>query len=100
MFKTSVGTSDEVGFGDCRHVCDDEESRHEDRVEGDHVHETNDDHCSALGTEDCLAMFSLFHCPEIVCIQDCASVFTGSLRCFLLDTVVPPCIGLCSKPIL
>ena len=39
VFKTSAGTSDEVDYGDCRHVCDDEESHHEDLEEGDHVHE-------------------------------------------------------------
>ena len=36
VLKTSPGTSDEVSHGDCRHVCDDEESRHEDLDEGDH----------------------------------------------------------------
>ena len=30
MFKTSAGTSDVEGYCDCRHVCDDEESHHED----------------------------------------------------------------------
>ena len=45
----SAGTSDEVGSGDCRHVCDDEESHQEDHDEGDHVQEDHDDHCSATG---------------------------------------------------
>ena len=37
-------------MSDCRHVCDDEESHHEDLDEVDHVHEDHDDHCSASGT--------------------------------------------------
>ena len=52
VFKTSAGTSDVVGYGDCRHVCHHEESHHEDIDEGDHVHEDHDDHCSALGSGD------------------------------------------------
>ena len=37
VFKMSAGTSDESGYGDCRHLD-----------EGDHVHAGPDDHCSAL----------------------------------------------------
>ena len=37
VFKTSAGTSDEVGCGDCHHVCDDEESHHEGLDESFHV---------------------------------------------------------------
>ena len=48
-FKTSAGTSFVVGYCDCRHVCDDQESHHEDLDEGDHVGEGHDDHCSASG---------------------------------------------------
>ena len=54
VFQTSAGTSDEVGYGACRHVCDGGESDHEDLVASDHVHEDHDDHCSASGSEDCL----------------------------------------------
>ena len=49
------------GWCGCRHVCDDQESHHEDLVEGDHVHEDHDNHLSASGSEDYLVMFSLFH---------------------------------------
>ena len=41
-----------IGYGYRRHVCDDEESHHD---EGDHVQEDHNDHCS----EDCFVMFSL-----------------------------------------
>ena len=51
-----------VGYSDCRHVCDDEESHHENLDGSDHVHEDNDDHCSATGSEASLVMFSHFHC--------------------------------------
>ena len=43
VFKTSAGTSHVVGSPDCRHVRDNEESRHEDHDAGDHVHEDHDD---------------------------------------------------------
>ena len=57
VFKTSVGTLDEVGYGDCHHVCDDAESHHEDFDEGDHVHEDRGDRSSTSSSEDCLVMF-------------------------------------------
>ena len=53
-----------AGYGDCRHVCDDEEHHHEDLDEGDNVHEDHDDHWSASGSEDCLVMFPLSHCKN------------------------------------
>ena len=76
VLKTRAGTSDMVGYCDCRHVCDDEESHNEDLDEGDHVHEDHDDHCSASGTEDCLVMFP-FHSVQSVGIQG----VPRSLRC-------------------
>ena len=89
VFKTSA--LDVVGYCDCRHVCDDEESHHEDLDESDHVHEDNDDQCSTSGTEDCLVMFSHFHCT--ICLYSrCASVFTVSLPSPWL--VGRPCVGL------
>ena len=60
VFKTSAGASAVVVCG-CRHVCDDEESQHEDLDEGDHVHEDHDDHSSASAAQDCWVMCSLFH---------------------------------------
>ena len=57
-----------VSYCDCRHVCDDEESHHEDLDERDHVHEDNDDHCSASGSEACLVIFS-FHSVQLDCVQ-------------------------------
>ena len=61
VFKTSVGTQDVVGYCDCRHVCDDEES-----------HQT-------LGTEDCLVMFSL--ASSMVGLYDLVSVCVVSPFC-------------------
>ena len=37
---------------DCRHVCDDQESHHEDLDEMDRVHDDQGDHCSASGSDD------------------------------------------------
>ena len=68
VFKTNAGTSD-AGYCDCRHVCDDEETHHEDHDECDHVIEDHDDRSSASGNEDCLVMFSVFHCTT--------SLYTG-----------------------
>ena len=45
VFNMSVGTLHEVNHCDCRHVCDDEESNHEDFDENDHVHEDHENHC-------------------------------------------------------
>ena len=66
--RRAAETSDVVGYSDCRHVCDDEESHHEDLDEGDHVHEDNDDHCSATGSE---AVWSCFPVStvQLYCIQ-------------------------------
>ena len=80
--KTSAGTSGEVGCGDCRHVCDDEESHREDLDEGDRVH---DDHCSASSSEDCLVMAPCFT-AQCVCIQ--GVLRSLRCRCLLLVTGV------------
>ena len=73
VFKTSAGASDAAGLCDCRHVCDVEESHHEDHAEGDHVHDEHNDHCTASGTEDCTVMFSFFICT----ILSLSRVFFG-----------------------
>ena len=78
VFKKLVGRSDVVCYCDCCHVCDDEESPHEDHDESDHVHEDHDDHCSASGSEDCLVMFSMFHSARCL-YSEYSSVFTVSL---------------------
>ena len=49
LLRTCAGTSDEVGFGDCRHDCHKEES-HQEGI--DNVHDDHDDHCSASGSGD------------------------------------------------
>ena len=51
MLRTCAARSGEADDGDCRHECDDDEeqSHQEDHVEGDHVHDDHDDHCSASG---------------------------------------------------
>ena len=54
MLKTNAGTSDEVSNFDCRHVCDDEESHHEDLDESDHVQEDREDHDAAKPVQTCL----------------------------------------------
>ena len=78
VFKTSAGTSDVVSCCDGRRVRGDEESHHEDLGESDHILEDHEDHCSASGSEDCLVMFSLFHCT--MCLYSvCSWVFTVSL---------------------
>ena len=42
--------SGEVDYGDCRHVCDDEEQSHqEDLAESDHVHDYHDDPLFCIG---------------------------------------------------
>ena len=41
--------SEEVGYGACRHDCDDEESHLEDRVEGDNVREDHGDPLFCIG---------------------------------------------------
>ena len=86
VFKTSAGTSDVVGYCDCRHVCDDGESHHEELVQSDHVH------CSASGTEDCLVMSVQFMCFQGV-------LRSLRCRCLLLGRVVRPSIGFLSKPV-
>ena len=48
-----------VGHLDCRHVCDDEESHHDDLDESDHVHEDHD-HCSASDSDVCLVNLIVF----------------------------------------
>ena len=76
--KWVAGTYDVASYCDCRLVREDEESHRGDLDETDHVHEDNHDHCSASNTEDCLAMFSLFHCT--MCLYSgCSSAFTVSL---------------------
>ena len=51
LSSTCAVKSGEAGYGDCCHDCDDEEqSHHEDLVEGDHVHNDHNDHCTASGT--------------------------------------------------
>ena len=57
VFKTCAGTSDVVGYCDCRHVRDDEESQHEDLDDSDHFHEDHDDHWSASCIEDIWSCF-------------------------------------------
>ena len=92
VFKTSAGTSDVVGYCDCRHVCDDEESHPEDLDEGDHVHEDHDDHCSASGTEDRLVMSSLVHCTTCLFFCLCgvaASSLVGLYHLTLVSVVSP-----------
>ena len=46
LFRTCAVKSGEVGCGECRHNCDDEEEFHQEHLaEGDHVHDDHDDHC-------------------------------------------------------
>ena len=97
-FKTSVGTSDEVSYGECRHVCDVEESSHEDLDEVDHVNEDHDDHCPASGSDDCLVIFSFSHLTKSF-IFTASLVFDG-VAASSSARVVRPCIGLCSEAVL
>ena len=60
--KTPARTSDAVGYGDCRHDCDGEESHQLSK--GDHVHDDHDDRSSASGSRGGLVMFPLFHCTS------------------------------------
>ena len=64
----------------------------------DHVHDDNDDHCSASGFGDSLAQISFFPLYKLFVFM----VFCRSSRscCLLRDRVVRPCTGLCSKPFL
>ena len=64
------------GWCGCRHVCDDQESHHEDLVEGDHVHEDHDNHLSASSSEDCLVMFFPFPHVRFVCIQSVLRLYS------------------------
>ena len=57
---------------------------HEDLDEGDHVHEDHDHPWSASGSEDCLVMFSPFHCT-IYLYSGRYSVFTVSLPPFSVE---------------
>ena len=84
VYKTCSGTSDEVGYGDCRDDCDDEESLQEDLVEGDHVHDDRECNCFASGSEDCLVKFPLFHGTLCSCSEWC-SVFTVLLALFWME---------------
>ena len=95
-FKTRAGTPDVVGHCDCRHVCDNEESHHEEDLDKS-GHEVHDDHWSASGSEYCLVIFP-FSAEQPVCIQ---GVFRSS-RCaaLILGLVARPCCVLCSKPVL
>ena len=55
-----------VCHSDCRHVCDDEGTDHDDLDENDHVHEDHDDQCSASSSEACrvllfpLSLYNMF----------------------------------------
>ena len=97
VFRTSAGTSDVLGYCDCRHVCDVEESHHEHHDESDHVRETRDDHRSASGSEDSLDKFSNFPL-YILCLQGVLRSLLS--RCLLLGRVVRPFFGLCSWSVL
>ena len=53
----------------------DDRSHQENLVEGDHVHDDHDDHCSASGSGERLVKFSLCHCIMCLC-SGCSLVFT------------------------
>ena len=101
MYRTCVGTSDEVGNGDCRHECDDEEPHQGNLVESTHVHDDHDDHdCSASGSEDCLVKFPFFLMYNVLVCKVffgpygvAASSLVGLYDLVLVSVVSPFCRG-------
>ena len=77
-----AGTSDVAGHSD-RHVCDDEESHHEDLQESDHVHEDHDDQCPASGSEACLVMFSPFPQHNLIVFRVCFGLYGVAASSFI-----------------
>ena len=80
----------------CRQDAD-EESREEDLVESDHVHDDHDDHCSASGLEDCLVKFpllyNLFVCRVLFCFHGVAAASLTGMHDRVLFTVATPFFG-------